>query len=102
MDKELNDKIISYIGLIRTVLPLEMAVLYGSYANNTQRKDSDIDLALVVNDLPDDFLEVYSILYNKVLNYDYRIEPVMISKKHDRSGFLESILSYGKVLYSKE
>ncbi len=35
-------------------------------------------------------------------NIDDRIEPVLLEEKNDKSGFLESILEYGKVVYSNE
>ena len=38
-------------------------ILYGSYAKGNWRKESDIDIAVIVTTIGDDYLEVVAMLY---------------------------------------
>lgn len=48
--------------------------LFGSFSNNTQRKDSDIDIAVIFKDY-NDMLEMQLELMRLRRNIDSRIEP---------------------------
>ncbi len=76
-----------------------MIILYGSYAKGTENQKSDIDIAVVIDELNGDYLELSARLYSLCREVNTDIEPKLIVKKDNRSGFLESILKYGKVLY---
>ncbi len=78
-----------------------MIVLYGSYARSMESEYSDIDIAIVVDKIEGDILELNLKLYKLRRDIDERIEPVLISRSGDKSGFLESILKYGTVIYNK-
>lgn len=99
MDKRINQKIIEYTKLVKNIMSIKMVILYGSYAKGIEKETSDIDLAVVVEDLKGDYLELSALLFSLVKNIDIKIEPVLISEKNDKSGFLESILKYGKIFY---
>lgn len=99
MDHEINRKIKRYTELVRKKMPVEMIVLYGSYAKGNEQADSDIDIAVVVDEVRGDFIDVNAELFSICREVDTRIEPKLIISKNNRSGFLESILKYGKVLY---
>jgi uncharacterized protein len=99
MDKATNKKINKYIGLVRKLMPVSMIILYGSYAKGLERKDSDIDIAIVIDELRGDFLEMNAQLFALCREVDTNIEPKLIIRKDNRSGFLESILEYGKIIY---
>ncbi len=101
MDPAVNEKIERYAGLVREQMPVSMIVLYGSYAKGTERKDSDIDIAVVVDELQGDFLDVNARLFSLCRKVDTSIEPKLIVRNNNRSGFLNSILKYGKVIYGK-
>ena len=101
MDSKLYEKIERYVGLLKEHLPVSMIVLYGSYAKGMEHKDSDIDIAVVVDELKGDFLDVNASLFSLCRQVDTSIEPKLIVRKNNRSGFLESILKYGKVIYKK-
>jgi len=77
----------------------EKIVLYGSYAKGTNHAESDIDVAVIVDEVEGSFLDKEARLYKIIRNFDINIEPILIENKEDRSGFLEHILSYGKILY---
>jgi predicted nucleotidyltransferase len=80
-------------------LPVEEVYLYGSYAKGDQKKDSDIDLAVVVEKLEGDFLQAEARLFKLRRETDDRIEPLLIERSHDPSGFLSDIRSYGQSVY---
>jgi predicted nucleotidyltransferase len=56
MDKgEAINKVHEYRLLLQKHFPLDKVYLFGSYAKNTNRQDSDIDVAIVVNHIEGDF-----------------------------------------------
>jgi uncharacterized protein len=102
MDKPtVVDKLKRYSELVKASFPAKKIVLYGSYAHGCAREDSDIDVAVVVDELDGDFLESSSMLCRLTDEIDVRIEPVILEEKHDRSGFLAEILRTGEIIYEK-
>lgn len=83
MDKELNRTIRRYIANVAKQEPgLISAFLFGSYASNRQRSDSDIDVALVIDNLLDvDRFNTQVRLMMLASEIDTRIEPHPISKQ---------------------
>lgn len=75
--------------------------LYGSYAGDNWHKDSDIDIAVVVESIDGDYLEMASVLYRLRRDIDDRIEPVILEEKEDPSGFLGEILKNSIVVYTR-
>ncbi|MFC2157869.1 nucleotidyltransferase domain-containing protein [Acidobacteriota bacterium] len=54
MNKSVNEKdLVSYFEKIAEDMQISMAYLYGSFLDDTFNKFSDIDIALVIKDLPD-------------------------------------------------
>ena len=82
MDKTINRTIKKYIESVAIQQPgLISAYLFGSYANNKQRADSDIDVALVLDNLQDaDRFGTQVQLMILASKIDNRIEPHPISK----------------------
>jgi uncharacterized protein len=96
MDKtEAINKVMQYKILLQPHFNLESVYLFGSYANNTYNADSDIDVAVVVNSISDDFFAVNPLLWKIRRQVDDRIEPILIDKNNDQSGFLEAIKRTG-------
>lgn len=81
-----------YASIVSQYIKAEKIILFGSYAKGTSTEYSDIDVAVIVNELPEDFLGVSKTLNKLTRNIDYRIEPVILEKNDDRSGFLSSVL----------
>ena len=77
-------------------------VLYGSQVTGTANSTSDIDIAVIVDHVGDDFLTTSAKLYKLRRNIDDRIEPILIQEDEDQSGFLEEILKSGKVIYTQK
>ena len=97
MDKEQARKLVEeYAKIVISNMVVNKIVLYGSYARGDYRKDSDIDVAVVVprESISEDILEDMAKLFKLRRNISSDIEE-------DRSGFLDSILEYGEVVYSR-
>jgi predicted nucleotidyltransferase len=96
MDKgEAINKVKEYSILLKRFIPFEKVYLFGSYAKNTNRSDSDIDVAIVVNKIDDDFFAIQPLLWKLRRQIDDRIEPILIEKDNDPSGFLIEIQRTG-------
>jgi len=83
MDKSINWIIKNYINSVLEQQPgLISAFLFGSYAKNSQRSESDIDIALVFDNLSDS--ERFNMQVKLMLiasKIDSRIEPHPLSKQ---------------------
>ena len=88
-----------YAEVVCKNMSVQTVLLYGSYAHGTQRKDSDIDVAVIVEKITDDFLTSQAFLHKLTRNIDTRIEPVLFEAKTDKSGFVENIFKTGKIIY---
>ena len=89
-----------YAKLVGEQINPSKIVLYGSFAKGNWNENSDIDIAVIVNKIDDDFLELSKRLNKLTRNIDNRIEPVLLQIDEDRSGFLLSILKSGITLYN--
>jgi predicted nucleotidyltransferase len=98
--REVVEKIKQYQALISQHLAIKKLILYGSYARGNWTSTSDIDLAVVVDKIPGDFLQQASLLYRLRRQVDDRIEPLLIEDGTDKSGFLENITRSGETLFS--
>jgi uncharacterized protein len=83
MDKGISRTIRKYIETVAKSQPgLISAYLFGSYARNMQRSESDIDVALVIDQLADiDRFDMQVRLMLIAAKIDNRIEPHPISKQ---------------------
>jgi len=96
MDKaEAITKLGRYKKLLSRQMSFDKMILFGSYAKGCQREDSDLDVAIVVDELQGDYFSTRPILWRVRREVDDRIEPVIFETKHDESGFLEEILENG-------
>ncbi len=96
MDKiEVIAKVKAYKKLVKKHLKLEEVYLYGSYAKGDYREDSDIDVAIVVDHIDEDFFSVNPLLWKLRRQIDDRIEPILIEKRFDDANFLEEIIRTG-------
>ncbi len=96
MDKrEAIEKVMQYKLLLGNHFDLESVYLFGSFANDTNREDSDIDVAVVVKNISGDYFAVNPLLWKLRREVDDRIEPILIEKDNDKPGFLDEIKKNG-------
>jgi len=101
MDERENiiDKVKLYKQLVieKFPVPIEQFWLFGSYAKNNAHKDSDIDVALVVNHLDDDYCVFHTepLLWKLKRQVDFRIEPHVVARDTDYAGFIDEIENTG-------
>lgn len=93
--KEAIKKVKQYKLLLGDHFDLEAVYLFGSFANDTNREDSDIDVAVVVKKIVGDYFEVNPLLWKLRRQIDDRIEPILIDRNNDKSGFLDDIKRNG-------
>lgn len=93
------EKVKTYKSLVKQSFPLKIDQfwLFGSYAKGTSHRDSDIDVALVVEHLDEDydFFKTEPVLWKLKRNVDVRIEPHIIARDNDYAGFLNEIKRTG-------
>ena len=73
---------------------IKKIILYGSFVNG-----NFTDVAIVLDDLPEDILNSEFKLYKMRRDIDHRIEPVIFAYGKDKSGFLEELLRTGLEIY---
>ncbi|WP_312815963.1 nucleotidyltransferase domain-containing protein [Sedimentibacter sp.] len=99
LDKETVVKLAERYALeVVKMLNPQAVVLFGSYAKGTAKADSDIDIAVILNDFTGDYLEIYKQLYRLRRNISADIEPVLLDSSRDDSGFVAEVLKTGQIL----
>jgi predicted nucleotidyltransferase len=93
--KEAIAKVKEYRILLKKHMLFEKIYLFGSFAKNTNQADSDIDVAIIVNQIEGDFFTIQPLLWKLRRQIDDRIEPILIEKENDKSGFLVEIQRNG-------
>lgn len=95
------DAAIEFANRAATMFHPKEVVLFGSQVQGETHKDSDIDIAVVFDLLDDSRLEKAFQLYKLRRDIDTRIEPILVQKNNDSSGFYNHIKATGKVLYQE-
>lgn len=92
MDKaEVIIKLKKYKILLAKEMAFEKMILFGSYAKDTQREDSDVDVVIIVDKIQGDYFSTRPLLWRIRREVDDRIEPVILENTNDQSGFLKEI-----------
>jgi hypothetical protein len=76
-------------------MQIEKAYLFGSFAKGNPHKDSDIDIAFVVNNWAGGYEDTIVPVWGLCENVDLRIEPHIVAPDEDYAGFLSEIQSTG-------
>lgn len=84
---QLDEIINKFIDNVRSRHALKKAFLFGSYAKGTARPDSDIDLALIFDELDESgvFDEAFQV-FHEAQEFNPDIEPVCFKKDEFESG----------------
>ena len=96
--QEVIEKLKLYNRLVQNLINPSQLFLYGSYAKGTNRPDSDIDVAVIVDHFDGNILKTLTSLYKLRRQIDDRIEPILLDIHSDASGFAEDIMAHGKVV----
>ena len=70
----------SYKAAVERCLPLKALYLYGSYSKGNATEDSDIDIAVVVDCLCDNYFEDTPLLWKLRRKVSNLIEPVLLTE----------------------
>jgi uncharacterized protein len=96
MDKREAINIVeAYRCLLKEHFEFENMYLFGSYARGTNREDSDIDVAVIVDRVEGDYFSINPLLWKLRRQIDDRIEPILIERDFDEADFLGEIKNYG-------
>ncbi|GJQ32554.1 MAG: hypothetical protein HBSAPP04_13930 [Ignavibacteriaceae bacterium] len=89
-----------HISKVRQSFSPKYVILFGSYSRGEQKEFSDIDIAVVFEKYEAiNILEDSAFLFRLAWEVDSRIEPVILSLENDGSGFAESVVKNGKILF---
>jgi predicted nucleotidyltransferase len=99
--RELEEKLNKYAKVVIDFIAPTAIILYGSQAKGTATDNSDIDIAIIVDEINGDILVLEAKLYELSIGIDSRIEPVVFENGADPSGFLRHVRRTGRVLYEK-
>jgi predicted nucleotidyltransferase len=77
-------------------------VLYGSHAKGDVHQDSDIDVAVIFDGFSGDWLKTSSFLWRLRRDISFDIEPILLDRTKDKSGFVANIFKTGQVIYQRE
>ena len=103
--KKVETALQHYLKRIRTQVKVHQAILFGSYAQDDYSPGSDIDIAIIADDLPSDPGKRFVMLKDTVLGLD--LQPFAYTSEEwekmveTNSSFASEILKHGKVLTSE-
>ena len=84
MDKEQAINLAKrYKEMVAEKLPLKALYFYGSYSKGNYRADSDIDIAVIVERLDDDYFKDTPLLWKLRRKISNLIEPVLLTEDMD-------------------
>ena len=90
----------TYAPEVRKVLSPCAIIMYGSYAKGKATLESDIDIAVIFNGCHGNWLKDSALLWKLTRSVSSCIEPILLDRAQDPSGFAQEIISTGEVLYS--
>ena len=104
--KKVETALQHYLERISTLVTVHQAILFGSYAHDDYSPGSDIDIAIIADNLPSDPGKRFAMLKDTVLGLD--VQPFAYTTKEwekmleTGSSFAAEILKHGKVLVSEQ
>jgi predicted nucleotidyltransferase len=76
--------------------------LFGSYVNGITTELSDIDIAVIYDEYAGDHWETASRLAYLTWDVSTDIEPHLLIRSEDPSGFVAEVLRTGQILYEND
>ncbi|MDD4527741.1 MAG: nucleotidyltransferase domain-containing protein [Candidatus Margulisbacteria bacterium] len=96
--QQIIKKLKQYKKLVKGIVNPSSLYLYGSQLKGTATTNSDIDVAVIVDNFEGNVLETLTALYKLRREIDDRIEPILLDRNNDPSGFTADILINGKII----
>lgn len=84
-----------YAAIVRQELDARSIILYGSQAKGNPTESSDIDIAVIVDDIPGDYLDSVALLWRLSRKINADIEPVLLTAADSDSGFFHTVRETG-------
>lgn len=94
-DREVLKAASDYANEVRKKMNTRAIFLYGSQAKGTATKYSDIDIAVIVDSVPGDYLSAVSDLWKLTRGINDAIEPVLLTPSDRDSGFMQTVEKTG-------
>lgn len=95
---EAIEKLKRYKHLLKQHIQFDQLILFGSYAKGTAHADSDMDVAVIVDEIKLDYFITRPLLWKIRREIDDRIEPILLEKNSDDSGFIAEIVKHGIII----
>ncbi|MCL2088618.1 MAG: nucleotidyltransferase domain-containing protein [Oscillospiraceae bacterium] len=100
LDKnEVREIATKYADEVKSSLDPSLIILFGSYVNGKPHAESDIDIAVLMDDFKDDWYDTEVLLYKLRRNINFDIEPHLLDRTHDTDGFVEHVIKTGEIIY---
>lgn len=99
----IKEKILEFYEKIKQGYPVKKILLFGSYAKGNYNRNSDIDVAVIIDEEePDKRIKITSELYKIASGIDVYIEPkcILLNEylNHEPASILGEIIRTGKVI----
>lgn len=97
LEKEILNLASEYAKKVMSKYKPENIILYGSYADGSATKHSDIDIAVIFGTSVEDWLLISSDLWRLAYEVSALIEPILLfaEPEKDKSGFTAEIVKNG-------
>ena len=97
--KEAREIAFRYTNKVRQFYQPKQVIIFGSYVNGNPHAESDIDIAVIFDNVEGDWLETWGQLIGLREGISYDIETHMLDETCNRSGFLDYIRKTGEIVY---
>ena len=98
INSKIKDIVLKYVKVICEQYKVEAIILFGSYAKGTEHEDSDIDIAIVIDEFKDNIIDEEVEFMKMRKKIDYRIEPHIIrvqDYKNISTPFIQEVIDTG-------
>lgn len=100
INADIKKKVLSFKKLLeKEGIPVYKIIIFGSYAKNKAKKESDIDICVVSPKFGNDSVEELQYLLKQRRKIDSRIEPFPVSPREYKNSFspiIDEIRKFGK------
>lgn len=95
---QIEQAIMEFLSNVSKKIPIDKAILFGSYAKGTYTKDSDVDLAVFSHYFDDkDRMENFRLLFLEAMNFSVDLQPQPFTEEDLKNpeGIVKEIFNTG-------